>query len=116
MDGKVSDTPEIDPTMVTFMKKFAKDSKKGLDRSWRSCQDKLLDLTGPLTKILEMAFIAKESETPVDTDMLIDLAQRAICQLGNTNCAISSERRSILMCIDPKLSDLASSFALPSLP
>ncbi|KAJ1150495.1 hypothetical protein NDU88_003286 [Pleurodeles waltl] len=115
LEGKVSETPEIDPTMVTFMKKFAKDPKKGLDRSWRSCQDKLLDLSGPLTKILELAYVAKESGSPVDTDVLIGWAQRAVCLLGNSNCAISAERRkSVLMRIDPKLSDVASSEAGPS--
>ncbi|KAJ1195508.1 hypothetical protein NDU88_004794 [Pleurodeles waltl] len=93
----------------------SKDPKKGLDRSWRNCQDKLLDLSGPLTKILEMAYVAKESGSPVDTDVLIGWAQRSICLLGNSNCAISAERRkSVLMRIDPKLSDLASSEAGPS--
>ncbi|KAJ1136785.1 hypothetical protein NDU88_003199 [Pleurodeles waltl] len=47
--GKVSDTPDENPTVVNFMKKWAKDPKKGLDRALRSCQDKLLDLSGPLT-------------------------------------------------------------------
>ncbi|KAJ1116904.1 hypothetical protein NDU88_005109, partial [Pleurodeles waltl] len=95
--------------------KFGKDPKKGLDRSWRICQDKLLDVTGPLTKILEMAFLAKESGTPVDTEVLIGWAQRSLCLLGNANCAVSSERRkSILMRIDPKLTDLATSEAGPS--
>ncbi|KAJ1175308.1 hypothetical protein NDU88_000596 [Pleurodeles waltl] len=59
--GKVSDTPEVDLTMVTFMKKWAKDPKKGFETAWRSCQDKLLDMSGPLTKIrsLNMAFRLK---------------------------------------------------------
>ncbi|XP_069088966.1 uncharacterized protein [Pleurodeles waltl] len=115
LDQKVTDTPDIVPTMVTFMKKFGKDPKKGLDRSWRLCQDKLLDATCPLTKILDMAFLAKESGTPMDTDVLIGWAQRSLCFLGNANCAISSERqKSILMRIDPKLTDLACSEAGPS--
>ncbi|KAJ1093717.1 hypothetical protein NDU88_006809 [Pleurodeles waltl] len=47
---KVTKTPELDPTLVTFLKKSAKDPKKGIDRAWRGCQDKLLDISGPLTK------------------------------------------------------------------
>lgn len=102
------------PTMVTYLKKYAKDPKKGLDKAWRSCQDKLLDMTGPLTKILELGFRAKESNMAIDPEELIGWAQRAICQLGNANCAISSERRrSILFKLDPKLSELASSESGP---
>ncbi|KAJ1211767.1 hypothetical protein NDU88_007121 [Pleurodeles waltl] len=43
---KVAETPDIDPSMLTLLKKFPKDPKKGIDRAWRSCQDKLLDLSG----------------------------------------------------------------------
>ncbi|KAJ1211575.1 hypothetical protein NDU88_006933 [Pleurodeles waltl] len=32
---KVADTPELDPSMATFLRKFAKDPKKGLDRAWQ---------------------------------------------------------------------------------
>ncbi|KAJ1179936.1 hypothetical protein NDU88_005166 [Pleurodeles waltl] len=71
LEGKVTDTPDVDPTMVTFLKKWAKDPKKGLDRAWRSCQDKLLDLSGPLAKILEMAYVAKESQSLIDPDILV---------------------------------------------
>ncbi|KAJ1140467.1 hypothetical protein NDU88_006819 [Pleurodeles waltl] len=59
--SKVTETPELDPTLVTFLKKSAKDPKKGIDRAWHGCQDKLLDISRPLTKILELAFQAKES-------------------------------------------------------
>ncbi|KAJ1158398.1 hypothetical protein NDU88_011088 [Pleurodeles waltl] len=31
--GKVADTPELDPSMTTFLKKIAKDPKKGMDRA-----------------------------------------------------------------------------------
>ncbi|KAJ1107378.1 hypothetical protein NDU88_004769 [Pleurodeles waltl] len=110
LDDKMSDTPEVDPTMVNFMKKWARDPKKELDRAWRSCLDKLLDIAGPLTKILELGFITKDSGVPVDQDVLIGLAQRAVCQLGNAIVAMSTKRRRlILMHIDPKLNDLASS-------
>ncbi|XP_078515097.1 uncharacterized protein LOC144773902 [Lissotriton helveticus] len=111
----LADTPEVDPTMVTYLRKFAKDPKKGLDRSWRSCQDKVLDMLGPLTKILDLGFMAKESSTMVDPDELIEWAQRAICQLCNANCALSSERRrSILLKLDPKLAELSTSESGPA--
>ncbi|KAJ1184073.1 hypothetical protein NDU88_000883 [Pleurodeles waltl] len=88
---KVADTPELDPSMATFLKKFTKDPKKGLDRTWRGLQDKLLDLAGPITKILELAVQAKEANMPLDPEAVLEWAQRAICLLGNTNCAISTE-------------------------
>ncbi|KAJ1093528.1 hypothetical protein NDU88_006628 [Pleurodeles waltl] len=50
--NKVEEMPEIDARLLTFLKKFSKDPKKGIDRAWRSCQDKLLDLSGSLTNIL----------------------------------------------------------------
>ncbi|XP_078512122.1 uncharacterized protein LOC144771629 [Lissotriton helveticus] len=111
----LADTPEVDPTMVTYLRKFAKDPKKGLDRSRRSSQDKVLDMLGLLTKILDLGFMAKESSAMVDPDELIEWAQRAICQLGNANCALSSERRrSILLKLDPKLAELSTSESGPA--
>ncbi|KAJ1102431.1 hypothetical protein NDU88_007481 [Pleurodeles waltl] len=62
--GKVADTPELDSSMATFLKKYAKDPKKRLDRAWRGCHDKLLDILGPLTKMLELAVQAKKSGHP----------------------------------------------------
>ncbi|KAJ1148123.1 hypothetical protein NDU88_000963 [Pleurodeles waltl] len=59
--SKVDGTRELDPSMAMFLKKFAKDLKKGLDRAWRGCQDKLLDISGPLTKVLELAVQVKDS-------------------------------------------------------
>ncbi|KAJ1099756.1 hypothetical protein NDU88_004854 [Pleurodeles waltl] len=47
LEVKVTDTPDVD----TFLKKWAKDPKKGLDRAWRACQDKLLDLSGTLQEL-----------------------------------------------------------------
>ncbi|KAJ1187379.1 hypothetical protein NDU88_004155 [Pleurodeles waltl] len=80
--GKVADTPELDPSMATFLRKFAKDPKKGLDRAWKGYQDKLLDVSGPLTKIFDLAIQSKETETPLDTEAILQWAQRAICLLG----------------------------------
>ncbi|KAJ1119128.1 hypothetical protein NDU88_007314 [Pleurodeles waltl] len=50
--GKVANTLELGPSMATFLKRFAKNPKKVLDRAWCDCQDTFLDLSGPLTKFL----------------------------------------------------------------
>ncbi|KAJ1208689.1 hypothetical protein NDU88_004072 [Pleurodeles waltl] len=75
---KVGETPELDPNMATFLCKFANDPKKGLDCTWRRSQDKLLDLSGPLTKILELAVQVKENNSSLDLEDILDWAQQAI--------------------------------------
>ncbi|KAJ1206390.1 hypothetical protein NDU88_001795 [Pleurodeles waltl] len=72
LPDKVAEMHGIDASMLTFLTKFAKDPKKGIDRAWRSCQDKLLDLTGPLAKILEMALKARETGVPIDPHILAE--------------------------------------------
>ncbi|KAJ1113946.1 hypothetical protein NDU88_002186 [Pleurodeles waltl] len=105
--SKVADPLELDPSMATFLKMFAKDPKNGLDSAWRGCQDKLLDLSGPLTNILDLAFQSRETNTPLDTEVVSEWAQRAICLLDNVECAMSTEHRdSFLMPLNPKLADL----------
>ncbi|XP_078500253.1 uncharacterized protein LOC144755327 [Lissotriton helveticus] len=107
--GKVADTPELDPNMATFMRKFTKDPKKGLDRIWKGCQDMMLDVTGPLTKILDVAVTAKDKGVPLDSSDIMEWAQHAMCFLGNANVALSTERRrSFLMRIDPQLAEMAT--------
>ncbi|KAJ1184286.1 hypothetical protein NDU88_001094 [Pleurodeles waltl] len=91
--AKVVDKPESDLNLVTFIKKFTKDPKKDLDRAWKGCQDKLLDISGPIMKILELAVQVEESSAPLNLDTILEWAQRAICLLGNDNCAMSTERR-----------------------
>lgn len=114
LENKVTLTPDIDPKMATFLAKFVKDPRKGIDRAWHSCQDKLLDAVGPITKILDMAEEAKASGSLVDPEVLSGWAQRAVVFIGNANCALSTERlRSLLIKVDPKLGDLASSEAGP---
>lgn len=114
LPNRVTATPDIDPKLCTFFAKYMKDPKKGMDRSWRACQDKLLDVVGPLTKIIELAERAHESGQPLPTDDVAGWAQRAVCLLGNANCALSAERRrSLLLKIDPKLGELLSSEAGP---
>ncbi|KAJ1143653.1 hypothetical protein NDU88_009958 [Pleurodeles waltl] len=98
--------------MFTFFMKYVKDPKKGINRSWRGCQDKLLDILGPLTQIIQLAEHAKHTNSALPTDIVAGWAQRAVCLLGNANCALSVERRrSLLIKIDPKLGKLSNSEA-----
>ncbi|KAJ1131146.1 hypothetical protein NDU88_009489 [Pleurodeles waltl] len=92
LSDKVAHTPELDPRMSTFLQKFIKDPKNGIDKSWRACQDKRLDILGPLTKILDMAEDAKTSGSVISPEVLSGWAQRAVFFLGNANCALSTER------------------------
>ncbi|XP_056375621.1 uncharacterized protein LOC130273222 isoform X1 [Hyla sarda] len=102
-------TPELDPVLNKFLMKTGKNPKKGIDRSFKSCQDKLLDILGPLSKILDMVEESSISNKPVEVEVLKGWAQRAVCFLGNANAALSTERkRSVLMRIDPQLTNLAS--------
>ncbi|KAJ1187018.1 hypothetical protein NDU88_003797, partial [Pleurodeles waltl] len=69
--GKVAYTPELNPNLATFIKKKSKDPKKGLDGAWKGCQDKLLDISGPIIKILELVLQTKESNSPQDPDTIL---------------------------------------------
>ncbi|KAJ1215184.1 hypothetical protein NDU88_002793 [Pleurodeles waltl] len=85
---------------------------KGLDHAWKRCHDKLLDILVPITKIVELAVQAKESNSQLDPGTVLEWAQRAMCLLGNANCSMSSEhRKAFLMRIDPKVAELASTKA-----
>ncbi|KAJ1087569.1 hypothetical protein NDU88_000736 [Pleurodeles waltl] len=109
LPNNITNTPVIDPNMIMFFTKFGKDPKKGVDRAWTNCQDRLLDLSGPLTRILDLAEEARMEGKKVDPVILSNWAQRAICLLGNTNASMAQERRkSLLLKIDLKLNTLAS--------
>ncbi|XP_040261447.1 uncharacterized protein LOC120977521 [Bufo bufo] len=106
--NKVCDTPSVDPKMVQFLAKSGWNPRRGLESALKATQDKLLDLFGPLTKIFELAEIARETDTPVDPEDLRGWVQRAICIAGNVNTSLSIERRkAILFKIEPKLVNLA---------
>lgn len=101
--------------MVSFINKGGRDSRKGLDSGLKSCQDRLLDILCPLTKIFEMAESAYLNDSKVDPKELREWTQRAVCLLGNANTALSNERRkSILLKLDPKLIELATKEGGPS--
>ncbi|XP_044156772.1 uncharacterized protein LOC122943252 [Bufo gargarizans] len=106
--NKVCDTPSVDPKMTQFLAKTGWNPCKGLDSAIRSCQDKLLDIFGPLAKIFEMAESARADGSPIDPEELTGWIQRAICIAGSTNSSLAIERRkAILFKIDPKLANLA---------
>ncbi|KAJ1160574.1 hypothetical protein NDU88_001070 [Pleurodeles waltl] len=68
LPDNITATPVIDPNMLMFFTKFGKDPKKGVDRAWSGCQDKLLDLVGPLTRIFDLAEEAKMDNSPIDPE------------------------------------------------
>ncbi|KAJ1210870.1 hypothetical protein NDU88_006232 [Pleurodeles waltl] len=70
LEGKVTERHESDPKMTTFLAKFLHNAKKGIDRSWRSCQDKLLHVAGALSKILDITEDAKTSSCLILPDAL----------------------------------------------
>ncbi|XP_056416230.1 uncharacterized protein LOC130357556 [Hyla sarda] len=109
LSNNVAMTPELDPILVRYLVKTSKNPKKGIDKSFKAVQDKLLDVLGPMTKILQLAEHAVASGEVIDADILRGWALRAVCLLGNANTAASTERRrSILMRLDPQLTHLAT--------
>ncbi|XP_040290231.1 uncharacterized protein LOC121002763 [Bufo bufo] len=109
---KICETPSVDPKMVQFLAKTGFNPKKGLDSALKAVQDKLLDITGPLAKIFDLAETAKAEGKLVDPVELGGWIQRAICITGNVNTSLAIERRkAILMKVEPKLSNLALSEA-----
>lgn len=64
--GKVSATPEFDSCMVTYMAAKGRDPRKDLEKGLRSAQDKLLDVSGPMTQIFVLADEAMQQATPLD--------------------------------------------------
>lgn len=50
LGNKVACTPELGAKMLTFLNKLGRDPRRGLDKGLKCCQDRLLDVFGPLTK------------------------------------------------------------------
>ncbi|KAJ1109619.1 hypothetical protein NDU88_006979 [Pleurodeles waltl] len=108
LTNNITATPSIDRNILLFFTKFGKDPKKGVDRAWTNCQDRLLDLSGPLTRTLDLPEEARIEGTKVDPVILYNWARIVICLLGNDNSDIAQVRhKSLLLKIDPKLSNLA---------
>ncbi|KAM8971965.1 sodium-coupled neutral amino acid symporter 1-like [Pelodytes ibericus] len=88
-------TPDVDPKIIQFLSKTGWKPKKGFEFALRNCQDKILDIMGPLTQIFEMAETAVSGGTPVDPNVLRGWAQRAIC----ANSAVATERQLDAACL-----------------
>ncbi|CAH2313189.1 tRNA-splicing endonuclease subunit Sen2 [Pelobates cultripes] len=70
----------------------------------------VLNSLGPSAKIFDMVEATLSDGTPVDLLAIREWAQHSICLIGNSNAALSTERRkAILMKIDPKLINMAIS-------
>ncbi|XP_078506433.1 uncharacterized protein LOC144764978 [Lissotriton helveticus] len=109
LPSHITVTPSIDQPLLTFFSKFGKDPRKGVDRAWSTCQDKLLDVVGPLARVLDMVETARLEESDLNPEDISLWIQRSFCLLGNANAAIIHERRKgLLIKLDPKLANLAS--------
>ncbi|XP_078503873.1 uncharacterized protein LOC144762523 [Lissotriton helveticus] len=109
LPSHITVTPSIDQPLLTFFSKFGKDPRKGVDRAWSTCQDKLLDVVGPLARVLDMAATARLEGSNLNPEDISLWIQRSFCLLGNANAAIIHERRKgLLIKLDPKLANLAS--------
>ncbi|KAJ1151854.1 hypothetical protein NDU88_004633 [Pleurodeles waltl] len=76
----ITATPSVDESILTFFSKFVKDPCKGVDKAWSNCQDKRLDVVGPLARILDLAESAKMDEADIDPAELSLWTQRAFCR------------------------------------
>ncbi|XP_069078446.1 uncharacterized protein [Pleurodeles waltl] len=105
----ITATPSIDLSLLTFFSKFGKDPRKGVDRAWALCQDKVLDLVGRLSRIFYFKESARINNESIDPEELSLWIQRAFCLLGDANSAMMHERRKgLLLKLDPKLANLAA--------
>ncbi|XP_078540259.1 uncharacterized protein LOC144825323 [Lissotriton helveticus] len=108
LPDKITLVPTIDQPLLTFFSKFGKDPRRGVDKAWSTCQDKLLDIVGPLARIFDMAESARLDGSDLSAEDISMWVQRAFCLLGNANAAITHERRKgLLIKLDPKLANLA---------
>lgn len=108
LPSNITSTQSIDLSLLTFFSKFGKDPHKGIDKAWSTCQDKLLDIVGPLARIFDMAEVARLENLDINHLNLSLWIQRAFCFMGNANLAITHERRKSLLKLDPKLANLAT--------
>ncbi|CAH2293627.1 Hypothetical predicted protein [Pelobates cultripes] len=100
-------TKDVDPKIAQFLGWKA---KRRLDFSLRNCQDKLLDVLGPIAKIFNMVEAALTEWAPIDLLAIRGWIQCSICLIGNANTALATVRRKvILMKSLPKLLNLAMS-------
>lgn len=63
---------------------------KGLEKGFRSTQDKLLHVSGPMAQIFVLADEALSQGTVLDPATVIDWIHHGISLLGNANTSISA--------------------------
>ncbi|KAJ1177605.1 hypothetical protein NDU88_002858 [Pleurodeles waltl] len=101
IEGKACLIPNLYSELLTFLFLMGRDPRKGLEHSLKQGQDKLLDVVGPLARILDMAEEGHINECPVDLELLSGWSEKAN---ANANAGLSAEkRRVILFKINPKL-------------
>ncbi|XP_063284931.1 uncharacterized protein LOC134570871 [Pelobates fuscus] len=91
------------------MSRSGRDPRKGVEKGMKAAQDKVLDLLGPIAKILYFADLALSQGSQLDPHIIREWSQRSVCLLGNANATLCTERRkSALIRIDSKLLDLGA--------
>ncbi|KAJ1124558.1 hypothetical protein NDU88_003009 [Pleurodeles waltl] len=63
IDNKSGITPNLDLELQSSLFKSGKDPRKGLERCLKQCQDRLLDILGPLARFLDMVEEASACRT-----------------------------------------------------
>lgn len=97
----------LDTKITQFLTKLGWNPQRGLKSALRSCQDKLLEIFGPLTKLFELAEEAKLAYLPIDAHELTLTGSSRQSLSGNVNTSFSiKRRRAILFKVDPKFSNL----------
>ncbi|XP_069059232.1 uncharacterized protein [Pleurodeles waltl] len=105
----ITSTPSVDSSMITFFSKFGKDPRKGVDRAWSVCQDKVLDIVGLLARIFDMVELSRLNNDSIDPEELSLWIQQTFCLLGNANSAMIHKRqKGLLLKLGPKLANFAA--------
>ncbi|KAJ1108683.1 hypothetical protein NDU88_006055 [Pleurodeles waltl] len=87
---------------------MGRNRRKVLERTLKFCQDRLLDVVGPLARTIAMSQEAYIKGLPLDLELLRGWSQQAMVLLGNANAGFNAERhKAVLLKINPKLEDLA---------
>lgn len=104
----VCETPVVGQKGHHFRVKSTGSPRKGLELALKACQDKLLDVLGPLTKIFELAKAASLTEQLLDSSEVTSWIQRAMYYMGNVNPSLAIECRKAILFFksDPKLANL----------
>lgn len=108
VQDKLCLTPNLDPELIKFLFKLGRDPRKGMERSLKSCQDRLLDTLGPLCRLIDLIEENYINGSQPDINLLRGWSQRTLILLGNANASLNTERRKVVLSkIDPKLCDMA---------